>query len=113
VEVAILVGLQASGKTAFCGQRLGGHAHVSKDHFPNARHRQRRQLRLIDEALAAGRDLAVDNTNPRSDLTTEVGFTLPAPSSALPRRPALSDLARRPPVAGTGAGTRRRRRARR
>jgi predicted kinase len=63
--VAVLVGLQASGKTTFCGQLLrAGYAHVSKDHFPNARNRQRRQLRLIREALAAGQDVAVDNTNP-------------------------------------------------
>lgn len=35
-----------------------------QDAWPNARHRQRRQLRLIDEALAAGRSVVVDNTNP-------------------------------------------------
>ncbi|WP_188189867.1 ATP-binding protein [Nonomuraea sp. SYSU D8015] len=64
-EVAVLVGLQASGKTAFYRRRLAAtHAHVSKDAFPNARHRQRRQLRMIAEALAEGRDVAVDNTNP-------------------------------------------------
>lgn len=61
----MLVGLQASGKTTFCRQVLGAaYAQVSKDHFPNARNRQRRQLRLLGEALAAGRDVAVDNTNP-------------------------------------------------
>jgi predicted kinase len=37
---------------------------VSKDHFPNARNRQRRQLQLIAGALAAGRDVVMDNTNP-------------------------------------------------
>lgn len=63
--VAVLVGLQASGKTTFCHQVLGaGYVQVSKDHFPNARNRQRRQMRLVGEALAAGRDVAVDNTNP-------------------------------------------------
>jgi predicted kinase len=65
VNVVILIGLQASGKTTFYRQRLAAdHVHVSKDNFGRARHRQRRQLRLIDEALAAGRDVAVDNTNP-------------------------------------------------
>lgn len=65
MEVAILIGLQASGKTTFCRQvLLRDHVVVSKDAFPNARHRQRRQMRLIDEALAAGRSVAVDNTNP-------------------------------------------------
>ena len=63
--VAVLVGLQASGKTTFCREVLGaGYVQVSKDHFPNARNRQRRQLRLVSEALAAGRDVVVDNTNP-------------------------------------------------
>jgi predicted kinase len=65
MEVAIMIGLQASGKTTFCRQVLAAdHVVVSKDAFPNARHRQRRQLRLISEALAEGRNVAVDNTNP-------------------------------------------------
>ncbi|GAA5192778.1 hypothetical protein GCM10023322_53080 [Rugosimonospora acidiphila] len=65
VELAILIGLQASGKSTFCRRYLApSHVVVSKDDFPNARHRQARQLRLIDEALAAGRRVAVDNTNP-------------------------------------------------
>ncbi|WP_220505764.1 ATP-binding protein [Microbispora sp. H10830] len=64
-EVAVLVGLQASGKTTFYLQRLAAtHAHVSKDNWPNARHRQRRQLRVIAETLEEGRNVAVDNTNP-------------------------------------------------
>jgi GTPase SAR1 family protein len=62
--VAVLVGLQASGKTTFCLRMLGGYVQVSKDRFGNARHRQARQLRLVAEAVAAGRDVAVDNTNP-------------------------------------------------
>ncbi len=37
---------------------------VSKAHFRHARHPQRRQMRLIDEALSAGHDVVVDNTNP-------------------------------------------------
>ncbi|MBE3012804.1 ATP-binding protein [Microbispora sp. NEAU-D428] len=64
-EVAVLVGLQASGKTTFYLQRLAAtHAHVSKDNWPNARHRQRRQIRVIAETLGEGRNVAVDNTNP-------------------------------------------------
>lgn len=63
--VAVLVGLQASGKTTFCRAVLGArYVQVSKDHFPNARNRQLRQLRLVREALAAGRDVVIDNTNP-------------------------------------------------
>jgi predicted kinase len=64
-EVVVLVGLQASGKTTFYRQRFSGtHVHVSKDAFPGNRRPQRRQMVLIDEALAAGRDVVVDNTNP-------------------------------------------------
>ncbi|MGP3986151.1 AAA family ATPase [Streptomyces sp. 3N207] len=69
-ELIVLVGLQAVGKSAFYRQRLsggdnGGHILVSKDRFPrSAKHKQQRQLRLIDEALAAGQAVAVDNTNP-------------------------------------------------
>ncbi|TQS17222.1 ATP-binding protein [Microbispora hainanensis] len=64
-EVAVLVGLQASGKTTFYRQHLvATHVHVSKDNWPNARRRQRRQLRTIAESLEQGRDVAVDNTNP-------------------------------------------------
>ncbi|GAA4606556.1 hypothetical protein GCM10023195_23770 [Actinoallomurus liliacearum] len=40
------------------------YVHVSKDDFPNARRRQARQMRLVEEALAEGLSVAVDNTNP-------------------------------------------------
>jgi predicted kinase len=65
-EVAVLVGLQASGKSTFCRRHLARrHVLVSKDLFPRrARGKQRRQMRLIEEALAAGFAVAVDNTNP-------------------------------------------------
>jgi hypothetical protein len=65
-EVAILIGLQAAGKTMFYPQRLAGtHRHVSKELMPHNRNRQRRQLQLIAEALDAGGDnVAVDNTSP-------------------------------------------------
>lgn len=64
-DLAILIGLQASGKTTFYLRHLAAtHVHVSKDLFPKARRRQARQLRLIAAALEAGRSVAVDNTNP-------------------------------------------------
>lgn len=64
--MAVLVGLQASGKSTFYEQCLSGrYALVSKDLFPRgARNKQRRQMRLVHEHLAAGRSVAVDNTNP-------------------------------------------------
>ncbi|MEV8597252.1 AAA family ATPase [Streptomyces sp. NPDC052012] len=65
-DVAVLVGLQASGKSTFCEQVLLGRCElVGKDLFPrSARRRQERQMRLVNEARAAGRSVAVDNTNP-------------------------------------------------
>jgi hypothetical protein len=65
LELAILIGLQGSGKTTFCRRMLADtHVVVSKDAFRKARHRQRRQMRLVDEALAARRCVVADNTNP-------------------------------------------------
>ncbi len=61
----ILAGLQASGKSAFFHEGFAAtHEHVSKDLFRNSRDRERRQRRLIEAALGAGRPVAVDNTNP-------------------------------------------------
>ncbi|QOV45139.1 ATP-binding protein [Streptomyces chromofuscus] len=66
VDLAVLVGLQASGKSTFCARRLSGrYAVVGKDLFPRgAKHKQWRQMLLVEEHLAAGRPVAVDNTNP-------------------------------------------------
>lgn len=62
----ILVGLPGAGKSTFYRQRFHAtHVLVSKDLFRANRAPARRQAALIDEALAAGRDLVVDNTNPR------------------------------------------------
>ncbi|MFM9629181.1 MULTISPECIES: AAA family ATPase [Streptomyces] len=66
VDVAVLVGLQASGKSTFYAQRLSGrYALVSKDLFPRgAKNKQQRQMSLVEDHLAAGHSVAVDNTNP-------------------------------------------------
>lgn len=65
-EVALLIGLQACGKTTFYRRRLAAtHAHVSKDLMPrSARRKEARLLRELDAHLAAGRSVAVDNTQP-------------------------------------------------
>jgi predicted kinase len=63
-ELAILVGLQASGKTTFRDRYLGDHVVVSKDLMGNARRKEERQRALIREGLAAGSSVVVDNTNP-------------------------------------------------
>jgi len=64
IAVAILVGLQGSGKSTFARAELSMHAHVSKDSFPSARNKTKRQARELEEALARGVNVVVDNTNP-------------------------------------------------
>jgi hypothetical protein len=65
VELVILVGLQASGKSTFFHEQFAAtHEHVSKDLLRNNRNRNRRQRDLIEAALQAGRPVVVDNTNP-------------------------------------------------
>lgn len=72
-DLAILVGLQASGKSTFYRRHLAGtHALVSKDRLRNNRRPARRQARLVTEALSAGRSVAVDNTNPTVELRKEL-----------------------------------------
>src|SRR4051794_3925097 len=64
-EVIVLIGLQGAGKSTFRAQRFDTtHVVVSKDRFRNNRRPERRQQRLMGEALAAGRSVIVDNTNP-------------------------------------------------
>jgi len=65
LELVIFTGLPGAGKTSFYRERFAAtHVHVSKDLWPNARRRDERQRRLVDENLRAGRSVVVDNTNP-------------------------------------------------
>jgi predicted kinase len=64
-ELIVFSGLQASGKTTFYRERFAAtHVHISKDAWPHARNKERRQRHLVDEHLRAGRSVVVDNTNP-------------------------------------------------
>jgi len=65
VELVLFTGIQAAGKTSFYRERFAvTHAHVSKDAWPNARKKEARQRRLVEEYLRTGRSVVVDNTNP-------------------------------------------------
>jgi predicted kinase len=125
-ELAVLVGLQASGKSTFCRRALAGsHVVVSKDAFPRARHRQRRQMRLIDEALTEGRDVVVDNTNPsprewqplielaRVHGAETVGYWFPPDVPGTVERNAAREARERVPDVGLYATLKRLRRPRR
>jgi predicted kinase len=64
-ELIVFVGVQAAGKSTWYATHLAAtHVHVSKDLMKNVRDRDARQLQMIEQALAAGRSVAVDNTNP-------------------------------------------------
>jgi predicted kinase len=72
-ELVLFVGLQGSGKSSFYRARFAGtHDLVSKDRFPNNRNPARRHHQLIEEALAAGRSVVVDNTNPTAQERAEL-----------------------------------------
>lgn len=68
LELVILIGLQAAGKSTFRRDRFDRtHVVVSKDDFPNNRRPARRQEHLIRECLGAGKPVVVDNTNARRE----------------------------------------------
>src|SRR5438128_12251669 len=65
LECVILIGLPGAGKSSLYRQKFAStHLHVSKDLWPNATKREDRQRNMIDEALASGKSVAVDKTNP-------------------------------------------------
>lgn len=64
-ELIIFVGLQAAGKSTYYQTHFAAtHVHVSKDLMKNARNRDEKQQEMIEAALAQGRPVVVDNTNP-------------------------------------------------
>ena len=68
LELIILMGLQASGKSTFFRTHFAlTHAHVSKDLLHNNSKPARRQQQLIEEALRVGHSVVVDNTNPTKE----------------------------------------------
>lgn len=64
-QLIIFVGVQASGKSTYYRDHFAAtHVHVSKDLMKNSRDAEARQRRLIEAALAEGKPVVVDNTNP-------------------------------------------------
>lgn len=93
------MGLPGAGKTSFYQERFAAtHDHVSKDLFRNNRRPQRRQEALVADALAGGRSVVVDNTNPdaavraplidlaRQHAATVTGFYFPTTAADAVRR---------------------------
>jgi predicted kinase len=65
MEMVILIGLQASGKSAFSRACFAAtHEHISKDRLRNIKHPGMKQAQLIEEALQKGHSVVIDNTNP-------------------------------------------------
>jgi predicted kinase len=64
MDLVILIGLQGAGKSTFYRTQFATtHEWISKDRLRNNRNPSRRQQKLLEEALAAGRSVVVDNTN--------------------------------------------------
>lgn len=64
-QLIIFIGIQGSGKSTYYHRNFAAtHVHVSKDLMKNVRDRDGRQSQMIAEALAAGKPVVVDNTNP-------------------------------------------------
>ena len=78
-ELILFVGLPGAGKSTYYRAHFAAtHVHVSKDLMPSARRRDDRLEREIEAALAAGKSVVVDNTNPSAEVR--------APLIALGRR---------------------------
>ena len=68
-DLVIFVGLPGSGKSTYYTAHFAtSHVRVSKDLMPNARRRDDRQTLEVEKALAVGRAVVVDNTNPTREV---------------------------------------------
>ena len=64
-QLILFIGLQGSGKTTYYQRHFAAtHEHVSKDLMKNVRNRDVQQAKIIEDALAAGKPVVIDNTNP-------------------------------------------------
>ena len=58
--MAIMTGIQASGKSAFCKGYLPAYVRINLDTL----HTRNKENMAIDEAFQSGKDIVIDNTNP-------------------------------------------------
>jgi len=78
-ELVIFIGLPAAGKSTYYRQHFAAtHVHVSKDLMPKTKRSDAVMMTEIEAALAAGKSVVVDNTNPSIEVR--------APLIALGRR---------------------------
>jgi predicted kinase len=113
VELILLIGLQAAGKTTFYRQRFAdAYMHISIDLLRNNPHPARRQTQMIEQALQAGESVVVDNTSPTAEVRaplialgkqnecTIIGYYFPPDvASSLKRNAGRESKAKVPPVA--------------
>lgn len=113
MDLVILIGLPASGKSTFAQQYFAAiHDYVSMDRLRRNGRTRRRQARLINAAFQAGRSVVVDNTNATIEERTALiclgqaygahiaGYYFPtAVGDALVRNRARTGKARVPAVA--------------
>lgn len=73
MELIMMIGLQASGKSTFARSRFGAtYQYVSRDLLRNNGNPSRRQKQLIEAALQQGLSVVVDNTNPTIEVRKEI-----------------------------------------
>jgi predicted kinase len=73
VELIMMIGLQASGKSTFARSSFGAtHQYVSNDLLGNKSNLARRQRQLIEAALQQGLSVVVDNTNATAEVRREL-----------------------------------------
>lgn len=58
--MAIMTGIQGSGKSTFCKNYLSAYDRINLDTL----HTRNKENNAIDEAFRAGNDMVIDNTNP-------------------------------------------------
>lgn len=59
-KMAIMIGIQASGKSTFCKMNLSEYVRINLDEL----HTRNKESIAIHDAIASGLNIVIDNTNP-------------------------------------------------